>query len=248
MDQLQEVPKRASRLSFIRRSENRRKALYRCECGTELEAYVTNVNSGKSLSCGCLQREMTAARSTKHGNASRGNHSRIYETWASMIARCTKQYRPDYHRYGGRGITVCARWLVFERFLADMGDRPEGKTLDRYPDTDGNYEKSNCRWATAAEQANNRRSNVMIEHLGRRHNIEAWSKEFGIDRHVIEDRMRRGETDPEKIFGPLRRTRMFEFKGKSQTVTLWAAETGLSVACINKRLQKGIPIEEVLRR
>jgi hypothetical protein len=248
MAELLEAVSKFGRWTFVRRSDVPRKALFRCDCGVERETFITNVVSGKSTSCGCFLREWTTDRSTKHGHAKRGNHSPLYETWAGMVARCTKKYRPDYHRYGGRGIKVCDRWMVFENFAADMGDRPEGMTLDRHPDTNGNYEPGNCRWATPTEQANNRRSNVLIDHQGKQQNIEAWSKELGIDRHVIEDRIRRGETDPIKIFGPRRQTRIIEFNGKAQTITQWAADTGLSVAGINKRIQKGLPVEEVLRR
>lgn len=80
-----------------------------------------------------------------------------YKAWASMKARCSNSKRHNYHRYGGRGICVCERWLKFENFLADMGPRPSpSHSLDRYPNNDGNYEPGNCRWATRVEQAGNR--------------------------------------------------------------------------------------------
>lgn len=77
-------------------------------------------------------------------------------TWVAMLARCTNPKATKYPLYGGRGIAVCERWLKFENFLADMGERPTGRTIDR-KDNDSNYEPGNCQWSTAKEQANNRR-------------------------------------------------------------------------------------------
>lgn len=86
------------------------------------------------------------------------SQTRTYEAWKHMIQRCTNPHAKHFSYYGGRGITVCERWLSsFENFLADMGERPPGLTLDRYPDNDGNYEPDNCRWATWTQQAANRR-------------------------------------------------------------------------------------------
>lgn len=90
-----------------------------------------------------------------HGSAKNGR-TPTYNTWMNMIQRCTNANAPGYKHYGGRGITVCERWLKFENFLADMGERPEGLTLDRI-DNDGNYEPGNCRWATCEQQNANRR-------------------------------------------------------------------------------------------
>ena len=93
----------------------------------------------------------------KHGHNRGGNRmSPTYRTWDSMIGRCTRPSNASYPRYGGKGITVCERWRVFENFLADMGDRPEGRTLDRI-DPSGNYEPGNCRWLTPKEQLARRR-------------------------------------------------------------------------------------------
>lgn len=92
---------------------------------------------------------------TTHGMSGTPTH----KCWRSMLARC----KGDHPNYGGRGIKVCKRWLKFENFLADMGERPEGLTLDRYPDNDGDYKPSNCRWATPKEQTNNRRPSTVKE-------------------------------------------------------------------------------------
>lgn len=131
------------------------KWLCRCDCGEETVKFSTQLNAGKATRCrSCFKKSVSELR-TSHGMT----QSPEYFTWKSMIARCTNPKATDYHLYGGRGITVCDRWHSFEAFYADMGARPEGMTLDR---KDGNkgYCKSNCRWADAVVQANNRRQHV----------------------------------------------------------------------------------------
>ncbi len=131
----------------------------------------------------------------KGGDASRthGMHgTRTYRSWASMIQRCTNKNNQRWASYGGAGIKVCERWNSFENFLADMGERPEGKTLDRYPDRHGNYEPENCRWATATEQQNNMRSNHIIVHDGRSATITEWANLLDIGVTTLITRLSRG--------------------------------------------------------
>lgn len=126
-------------------------------------------------------------------NATHGmTGSRTFKTWDSMIYRCNNPSSKDFPRYGGRGIKVCARWdNSFEAFLADMGERPEGMTLDRI-DHEGDYSKDNCRWATPLTQARNRRNNRIIEYKGESGPVSYWAEKMGIERKTLEYRIRVG--------------------------------------------------------
>lgn len=135
----------------------------RCDCGKEKAINVGSLKRGLTTSCGCEQKKRASAANKAralHGQAGR-NETREYRTWSSMIKRCTNPDAHNYKYYGARGISVCARWHDFRLFFADMGARPEGRTLDRI-DVDGNYEPGNCRWATNKEQANNKRNSRRI--------------------------------------------------------------------------------------
>lgn len=121
----------------------------RCRCGKEFWAERGNLNSGNTKGCGCLR--------FRHGHASRRKRpSRTYVSWYGMIARTTNPKSGDWKHYGVKGVKVCGRWRNFKSFLEDMGERPAGKTIDRI-NPFGNYEPSNCRWATPRDQARNKR-------------------------------------------------------------------------------------------
>lgn len=128
----------------------------------------------------------------RHGHAAKGEHSSTYRAWCSMRTRCLNPNRKTYVNYGGRGISVCERWNLFENFLADMGERPEGRTLDRFPDPNGNYEPSNCRWATPQEQANNTRRNKWITHGGITDTQTGWARRVGITVGALRSRLKTG--------------------------------------------------------
>ena len=149
-----------------------------CECGTERLVRSSDLTTGHSQSCGCLSKEALSLQRLKHGHSKDGK-SKTYKAWKNMLQRCRYEKDKYYEIYGGRGIKVCDRWKEFVNFLEDMGERPEGKTIDRI-DGDGNYEPSNCKWSTLKEQNNNRSNNVYLEYNGKRQTIAQWSTELGI--------------------------------------------------------------------
>jgi hypothetical protein len=125
---------------------------------------------------------------TRHGHASRSGKSATWLTWASMIRRCTMPSQDSYPLYGGRGIVVCERWQTFENFLADMGEKPAGTSIERI-DSDGNYEPSNCRWATMKEQQRNRRGNRHITNAGLTMTAAEWAERTGLPSSAIRSRL-----------------------------------------------------------
>jgi hypothetical protein len=141
--------------TMICRSDHPRKATFLCECGTQFEAWIGDIKRRTTVSCGCYARSGVSA--IVHGHTAEGKRSLTYNSWDSIKDRCLCPTNKDYPLYGGRGVTICNRWLSFENFLTDMGERPSGKTADRYPNKNGNYEPGNVRWATAIEQRRNRR-------------------------------------------------------------------------------------------
>lgn len=142
----------------------------RCDCGNTVK--VTSGNLTTTKSCGCMPRGLS---STKHGLS----HTRAYGIWKMMVMRCREPKLKVYHRYGGRGITVAPEWMDFMGFYSDMGDPPEGLTLDRI-DNDGPYSKKNCRWATRKQQANNTSRTVYVETPNGTMPLAVAAEEFGI--------------------------------------------------------------------
>jgi len=156
----------------------------KCDCGSEVVVRGGNLASKITKSCGCYHREVTKRRNRTHGLAT----TKIYMIWAGIHTRCTNHNEKSYERYGGRGIKVCDRWLKFENFLADMGERPDGMSLDRI-NNNGDYEPNNCRWATRKEQCRNRRNNRLVEYRGETKLLVEWCELLGLKYKLIYDRL-----------------------------------------------------------
>lgn len=180
-----------------------------CACGHRVEVNANKLRFGITKSCGCRKGRVATERNiarTKHGHAKTRKQSPTYRTWQSMIARCTKRDAEQYPNYGGRGIKVCDRWTSFENFLADMGERPKGMTLDR-KDNEGNYEPSNCRWATSKQQCNNRRGNFVLEWNGVTKTLSEWADDLGVGRSSLRERLRDGWSVEKTLTTPVKNYR-----------------------------------------
>lgn len=198
------VGQRFDRLLIMSRAENRRDGthqwLCRCDCGASIKVRRYDLIHKTVRSCGCLRRDRGIANSSHLAELrKRIDHSKqmvhgrsktpTYFVWKEMTQRCTNPNDEAYRHYGGRGITICARWKGFENFLADMGERPNGLTLDRFPNNNGNYEPGNCRWATAKQQANNTRNNRLITFDGRTRTLAEWSDLLGLSQRTLWQRL-----------------------------------------------------------
>lgn len=143
--------------------------------------------------------------SYKHGHAYRIGRTQTYRSWEAMLQRCLNPHCVSYHRYGGRGISVCERWMKFSNFLEDMGECPSGLTLERINNKTGHYAKLNCVWATRKVQARNRSSNHMIAFRGQIKPLMEWSEVTGIHRKTIENRILLGWDIEKALTRPARR-------------------------------------------
>jgi hypothetical protein len=175
-----------------------------CECGTQRAVAAGDLKRGRSLSCGCLTIEKSIARSTKHNM----HRHPAYRSWLHMKNRCSNERNDGYYLYGGRGIKVCDKWdSSFEGFWEDMGPTwQKGHSIER-KEVNGNYEATNCIWASSKVQANNRRSNRIINTPNGPMNVQLASETFGISRITIFSRIRYGwsEEDLTKPVGHQRR-------------------------------------------
>jgi len=156
----------------------------RCSCGKIVGVLMRSLRSGRSTSCGCKKKGWHGGLSTRYATT--------HQCWWAMISRCTNKKDKDHPRYGGSGISVCKRWMIFSNFLSDMGPRPNTKmSIDRRDGSKG-YFLLNCRWATAVEQGSNRKDNVLLQVGKKTMSISSWSRETGVPWSTIRRRMKQG--------------------------------------------------------
>lgn len=193
------------RLTVIDRAPNRGNRGHRvawncvCACGNSIIALGYELRTGHTASCGCLQRERTGNANRKHGDSS----TRLNRIWRGIKSRCDNPHDTIFHRYGGRGITICPEWRdsfeAFRKWALSHGYN-DSLTIDRI-DVNGPYCPENCRWASYAEQAVNKRNNVVYKGKS----LSEWAKELHVEAWVFRNRLRRGWPIEEAIFTPLKR-------------------------------------------
>lgn len=188
MSVIYEPNQKHGRLTIIKTVQIKGRTYYECVCQCGEKKFVHSSNMKRTHSCGCLNSEMAKKRFTVHGM----RQSDEYRIWTGMKYRCYNKNCPKYKIYGGRGVVVCDRWMSFQNFFEDMGNRPSKYySLDRINNNLG-YSKENCRWATLKKQANNTRRNQMIKHNGKNQSLCTWSEELGLNYNTLKTRLRRG--------------------------------------------------------
>lgn len=179
------------RWTVLQRADNSNQGqaqwLCRCECGTEKVVLGLNLKGGKTVSCGCYNRQQQREKHLTHGK----RRTRIYRIWCHLKGRCLTPSNKKYYCYGGRGITVCDEWRddfqAFYEWAMANGYRDD-LTIDRI-DVNGNYDPSNCRWVTMQEQAANKQNTVIITYNGETKTLKEWAETTGIPRNVIYNRL-----------------------------------------------------------
>lgn len=192
--------RRFGRLVVIERDEDKNKCVrWLCQCDCENTSVVRTypLLKGITQSCGCLNREI----STKHGMLGTPE----YTSWQAMLARCTCPGDSSYHRYGAKGIRICNRWVgSFKNFYADMGPRPQGRTLDRIDNAKG-YSPENCRWATPRQQSNNAGFNRHLSMNDQTLTVAQWARKLGICYGTLISRVYKGWSDKKALTTPVRK-------------------------------------------
>lgn len=171
-----------------------------CICGSEYETRAMSLKSGATRSCGCLNTETRTKLKTVHGASA---HT-AYKSWKAMMGRCHDDQDKDFAQYGGRGITVCERWHDLLKFIADVGERPKGYSLERVDNNKG-YSPGNCRWATPLEQGANKRNNRLVVINGNKMHVADVARKFYLTETTIVRRLNSGMTGDQLVRVPVRK-------------------------------------------
>jgi hypothetical protein len=173
---------------YVWRTKVRDRWLCRCECGTERAVLAIHLKDGRSQSCGCLTRERSSQRHTRHGRCATAE----YKVWQAMIARCFNPKNPRYADYGERGISVCDEWRDFAAFYRDLGDRPSSEhSIDRVDNSRG-YEPGNCKWSIPHEQMTNRRCTRFVDVDGKQIPLASLAMKHGLPANTLRFRLLKG--------------------------------------------------------
>lgn len=220
------------------------KWLFKCDCGNEFVANGYYARSGKITTCPSCAAERTRRASVKHGMS----ETVEFSTWTDIQTRCYNQNTKAFPDYGGRGVRVCDRWLSsFENFLLDMGTRPSaGHSIERN-DVNGNYEPDNCRWATKAEQARNKRNTRFVEINGVTKRLQDWADQTGLAASAIHLRLKSGVVGAD-LLSPSKRDGSIELHGVTDTYSGWSKKTGIKISTIAMRIHYGWSIEKALTK
>lgn len=177
----------------LRTTRLTRFCICKCDCGNEKHIRAGDLRSGRAKSCGCMIKSAVTKRNTTHGHALTGKCTTEFRAWTGMLSRCYNSNRERYKNYGGRGITVCDRWLTsFENFYSDLGPKPSPQySLDRI-DNNGNYEPSNCHWATKEQQARNKSNTTLLEWEGKQVKLLELCESFGVKIATVRERLTAG--------------------------------------------------------
>ena len=233
--------RRFGMLKVIARAESRGPArgpkaywLCQCECGNELAVSGDALRQGQH-SCGCVSLGLRT-----HGMS----ETRVYSIWQGMIQRCTNPKNEAFVNYGARGISVCDSWMRFENFLADMGEPPDGHSIERR-DNNAGYDAGNCYWLPLEKQPQNRRGNLYVELNGETVCVAEAARRLGVKSSTIRARLKRGVRKRD-ITAPIGREIMLTCRGETLSMKQWSERLGIARSTISVRHKKGWSVERIL--
>ena len=227
----------------------------KCDCGNETIVRHGGLQRGTTTSCGCFHKEIVGSLNRTHGLSA--NCGRLYPLWKSIKYRCYNKNSKSYSQYGGRGIAMCDEWkndfLAFHDWAIANGYKEEKTdkglnilTIDRI-DVNGNYEPSNCRWATNSEQQLNKRNNHIVYYKGDYIPLAELSNITGINAGTLRSRLNKGMSVKDAV-NYRRKLLLFSFNGETKTLKEWCEKIGINYSTAYRRYRKGLPIDEILRK